>query len=336
MEERKNKENESKTLELKLTKFRTEVNPTIERIENQMKALYKERKTPRRELQIQNKIWEWKLGDKPHIMLANGVNNIVSGGSEEKEVMTFLKTGGWNEERLQGYVEMGKRSKELNNQLKINWDGQFNINTMRNQNDLSFLMAAVQNEDEETARFCLKLGARPDERNSNGHTALFFANYFNLHKFSKLLIQHGATDVGTNAHWDAILDQPVPVLHRIDWITTLRIAEKAAISTGTQIISPDTIDTDPNWRMEMLSIAEQKADYSCFDDSLTNPSENTFQRIVLLEKNVCKWLLEADIPERTLFRKFLNGLKPADIRKKGGSVSCHRRAIIGSKDLFEG
>ncbi len=326
---------ESKELEPKLIAFKNRASQETEKVREQMLKLYKDRKKYKGEENIKEKIKELKLGDEPHAALEIGIDNIVSGGKERKKVLEYLQTKGWTEKSLCDIMEMGKRLKELNHLLKIDGGLQFDINSMRDHNNLSFLMAAVQNEDEETARLCLELGGNPDERNSNGQTALFFARYFNLDKFITLLIQHGAKDIGTNAYWDTILDKSVPVLHEIDWITTLRIAEKAAIPKDTQTISSDTLDTDPNWRMEMLSDAEQKVVYSSFDTNLKSPEDKVFQRTVLLEENVCKWLLEADIPEKTLFRRFLNGLKPADVRKKGGTVSCHRRAIVGSKDLFE-
>jgi len=336
--ERDNLNARKDAVEQKLNKHRLGLTREIDKLESEMQKIKEKNKGLKNNEDLQKKKKELGLGDEPVDSLSKGIHNLLNGGSVKGNVKKYLETKYWKDTLLNEIVETGKALNELKMMLKLKpvKGGQFNINSMRDQNDLSFLMAAVQNEDQETAKLCLDLGAFPDEMNSSGQTALFFSRYFNLDKLIALLIDHGASKIGTNSYWGPILNKPVPTLHEIDWSTQLRIAEKAAISTETQIMSSDDAEADPNWRMEKLSEDEQKVAYFCFDAILTNPTETTFQRTVLLEKGVCEWLLKSNKNERMLLRKWLNCLKPENIRKKeAGSVSCHRRALVGTKDIFE-
>lgn len=272
--------------------------------------------------------------------LVNGdwrrVHEILSNSTTAEEVFKRINFGvkGRKDE-----VEKFKRN-QLNAEaatIEVKKLLAFDIDKIRDYNDRSILMLAVQQSDEDTIRLCAEVGANFDERNSFGLTALFFAQYFNLEKMISLLKSLNATDIGDQNHWKYFMDEEPPVLHPIDWDTQLRIAEKSMVPVDTQVLSAEDLDTDGEWRMERLSEEEKgERNFEFFDNNLLNPLDAEFNRVVLLEESVHHWFLQANQDERQEFKKFINRLKPEDIRRGSStSVKCHRRSIVGHRKPFE-
>ena len=58
---------------------------------------------------------------------------------------------------------------------------------------------------------------------------------------------------------------------------------------------------------------------------------------MLLDKDVVNWVRNSDKEDRSKLRKFLNTLKPKELRKLEGMVQCRRRSIVGvtNTEIFE-
>ena len=202
-------------------------------------------------------------------------------------------------------------------------DPRFGINASRDEHNHTFLMVAVQNNDIDTVRLCLRLGASASETCYGGRTAMFFARYFGFDEIAALLTESGGSETGDQT-WNDFYSTNAKILHAIDWETQLRIAEKAAIPADTQLSA--TEDSSRIATAEASLGEEQKIDPpSCFDASLHDPATSRFQRIIYIERCVYDWFVEADDSSKTalvrLFRKLRNGK----------SVHCHRRFFVGVK-----
>lgn len=102
---------------------------------------------------------------------------------------------------------------------------------------------------------------------------------------------------------------------------------------------PDAYEEDEGRRMEVLTPEEcVDVDFSCFESRLVDPNINTDQvkRVILMDKSVYNYALNADKTTRQNFTNALEGLKPNSVRQSGvKDTVVHRRSIIGAANTFE-
>lgn len=139
--------------------------------------------------------------------------------------------------------------------------------------------------------------------------------------------------------WDA-LDAMVP--HSTgskNWEDTLRVAETAALPAETLLESPEACENDAEKKMPLLTTAQTGQDFTCFESRLVDPNINSdqVQRVVYLDQSVYHWILSStDQTTRSNFANLLEGLKPAEVRRKGvQQTRIRRRSIIGAATTYE-
>lgn len=220
-------------------------------------------------------------------------------------------------------------------------DASFNLDGNRTQEGNSFLHIAAMNDDFETARICLSLGANPNVVNSEGHTPVSYAAYFGFDEIVELLSRNGGQmPASASEIWSGLRS-----VHRMskessrNWDLTLEVAQSAAVPAEQLIESPEECEKSKERRMPILSTQErQSMDFSCFEARLqnTNINSDVMRRVVLLDKAVYEWCITSTRETLEIFIRVLEGLKPGHVRRQGVKpTQCHRRAIIGNVKTFE-
>jgi hypothetical protein len=219
-------------------------------------------------------------------------------------------------------------------------DDQFHIDASRDQHGNTFLMVAAQNNDIETARLCFHLKADPNVRSREGFTAMSFAFVFKLHEMVSLLVENGGTYPRQQMEvWKDVMSAGTKSENSVDWDTTLRIAEQAAIPPETILESAQVLEASEDSRMAVLTEEERQREFVFFDNSLVDGqiSSNNMRRVVLLSKDAYRWFSESEACSKSVFIAFLDALKPEELRKQRSTqkIVGNRRAVVGMKKTYE-
>jgi hypothetical protein len=218
-------------------------------------------------------------------------------------------------------------------------DDQFDIDGSKDERGHTFLMVVAQNNDLDTARLCFELKANPNKTSPEGFTAMLFAYFFKFNEMVTLIAENGGTYPKQQVEvWKDVESARAKGENLINWITTLRVAERAAVPSETLMESARGLEKSEDSRMTVLTADERKRDFVFFDASLLDPhgNSNNLRRVVLLDKGVYGWFCGNDAASKSNFLSFLNGLKPKGRRnRKGRQVICHRRAVVGIKNTYE-
>lgn len=170
---------------------------------------------------------------------------------------------------------------------------------------------------------------------------MLFAHIFKFNEMFALIAQNGGTHPRQQMQvWKDIMSANTEEFENsVDWDTTLRIAEQAAIPQETIFESADALEASENSRMEVLTEEQHEREFVFFDNCLTDAQiiSNTLRRVVLLSKDVYCWLTDSDATSKSDFIEFLDALKPDRLRKHRGElkVVCTRRSVVGIKKTYE-
>lgn len=220
-------------------------------------------------------------------------------------------------------------------------DDQFHIDGSRDEHGHTFLMVAAQNNDIETATLCFNLRAGPNVTSPEGFTAMLFAYVFKLTEMVDLIAQNGGTYPKQQSEvWKGVVSSGTRKSeNRVDWDSTLRIAEQAAIPPETILMSANDLEASEDSRMANLTEEERKRDFVFFDNSIVEGqiNSNNMRRVVLLSKDVYRWFSDADAASKSGFHVFVDTLKPERLRKQHvvQNIVCSRRAVVGLKKTYE-
>jgi len=205
-------------------------------------------------------------------------------------------------------------------------DMRFDINSSRNEDGLTFLSLCAQNNDVQTANLCFKLGADANVECPQGLTALSYARYLQNYEVSDVIAQNGGLDAleGTWNHLESVTVSK----ERIDWETQLKVANNAAIPADTKL-SPMMMNNDDANSSAPLSLdkhdafAESGIEQLCFDFCLTDPASCESRHIVLMDREVYKYLREAERSQQDQLVKFVEKLRSGD------AIGFHHRFVVG-------
>ena len=115
--------------------------------------------------------------------------------------------------------------------------------------------------------------------------------------------------------------------------------QSVVLSSESHMEHPEAYEEDEGRRMEVITPEEcVDVDFSCFESRLVDPNINTDQvkRVILMDKSVYNYALNADKTTRQNFTNALEGLKPNSVRQTGvKDTVVHRRSIIGAAKTFE-
>ena len=218
-------------------------------------------------------------------------------------------------------------------------DKHFHIDHTKDARGHTFLQVSAQNNDLDTAKLCLELGANPNIINEDRLMAVDYSYFWGFDSITSLITSHGGS----------LPTQQVEALNKlksssqvvlgessIDWDETLKVAEAAQQPAETLLECPEACESDESLRMpEVLG----DRTYTCFEDSFTSTNINMdqVQRVVLLSSEVQKWLFNStDTAISSNFVSLIEGLKPVAARRPGvQQTKVHRRAIVGTAVTFE-
>ena len=220
-------------------------------------------------------------------------------------------------------------------------DDAFNLDGNRTEEGNSFMHVAAMNNDFETARICLQLGANSNVINVEGFTPAMYAGYFGFDEIVGLIIRNGGHAPPTSSKiWSGLNSA-----HRMskedsrNWDLTLEVAQSAAVPAEQLIESPEECEKSKERRMPNLSSQERRSmDFACFEARLldSNINSDVMHRVVLLEKKVYEWTIMSNRVTLASFVRVLEGLKPSHIRDPGVKQTVpSRRAVIGNVKTFE-
>ena len=220
-------------------------------------------------------------------------------------------------------------------------DDEFNLDENRTEEGNSLMHVAAMNNDFETARVCLQLGANPNVINVDGFTPVMYAGYFGFEKIVGLIIRNGGRAPPTSSEiWSGLNSA-----HRMskessrNWDLTLEVAQSAAVPAEQLIESPEECEKSKERRMPTLSNQERRSmDFACFEARLldSNINSDVMHRVVLLEKKVYEWTIMSNRATLASFVHVLEGLKPSHLRDPGVKPTVpSRRAVIGNVKTFE-
>ena len=217
-------------------------------------------------------------------------------------------------------------------------DKHFHIDQTKDGRGHTFLQVSAQNNDFDTAKLCLELGANPNIMNEDRLMAVDYSYFWKFENITSLITSHGGS----------LPTQQVEALNRLksasqvqsetstDWHDTLKVAEAATLPAETLLECPEACESDEDLRMPEV-VGDRT--YTCFEDCLTGKTINMDQvhRILLVSNDVQKWLFNStDTDISSDFVNLIEGLKPAAARKPGvKQTKIHRRAIVGTAVTFE-
>mmetsp|Transcript_14131 Transcript_14131/g.25605 ORF Transcript_14131/g.25605 Transcript_14131/m.25605 type:complete len:611 (+) Transcript_14131:567-2399(+) len=202
-------------------------------------------------------------------------------------------------------------------------------------------MVSAQNNDIDTATLCFEVKADPNVTNHQGLIAMSFAFFFKFQAMVDLIAANGSTYPTHRVDaWRGIMSAGTrQVQNVIDWESTLRIAEQAAIPPETFFESADVLEASEESRMAVLTEQDHKRAFSFFDKSVVDGQmiSSDMRWVVLLCKDVYRWFLDSDATSKSCFLEFLEALKPKELQhqSKVRRVVCTRRAVVGMKKPYE-
>jgi len=216
-------------------------------------------------------------------------------------------------------------------------DKHFHIDHTKDARGHTFLQVSAQNNDLDTAKLCLELGANPNIMNEDRLMAVDYSFFWKFENITTLITSHGGS----------LPSSQVEALNRLktasqvhsetstDWHDTLKVAEAATLPAETLLECPEACESDESLRMPEVS---GDRSYTCFEDCLTGSHINMdqVQRVVLLSGEVQKWLFNSNTAIASNFVNLIEGLKPVAARRPDiQQTKVHRRAIVGTAVTFE-
>jgi hypothetical protein len=208
-------------------------------------------------------------------------------------------------------------------------DEQFHIDQTTDARGHTFLMVSAQNNDLETAKLCIELGACPNILNGERLMAIDYSYFFCFDDITSIIMKNGGN--APQAQIETLdrlkIASQSYTESSIGWDDALKVANTA--SRPAELLTAEEYEDNDDLRMPEIS----SCGYTGFEACLTNKNINSDQvhRVVLLGGDVYQWLMTSDSAATANFVDILEGLKPAAVRRSGVEQTIvHRRAIVGT------